>query len=96
MFLTDILFDSSHLRFSVKQKKAVLEWVSDLSTKEVPMLHANKTVQKRLNKTLGNPSKEKLSRRGNVYFINNIGTAIAKVLIFIGIVFFLLRHISES
>jgi len=84
MFLTDVLFNSSHLRFSIEQKKAVLKWVSDLGACEVPTLHAIDTVQKSLCETLGNPSKEKVSRRGNVYFINDIGTAIVKVHIFTG------------
>ena len=67
------------MRFSVAQKSTVLKWAKDLGAQEVPKLYALETLQKELNENMGVPKKEKMSRRGNIYFINDIGAAVAKV-----------------
>ena len=79
MFLTDILFNSAHLRFSLAQKKAVLKWAADLGAPDVPKLHAIEALQRNVSETVGTPTSEKTSRRENIYYINEIGAAIAKV-----------------
>jgi len=79
MFLTDILFNSPHLRFSLAQKNAVLRWAKDLGASNVPNLGSLETVQSKLSVLIGVPTTEKISRGGNLFYVNEIGAGIAKV-----------------
>jgi hypothetical protein len=82
MFLTDVLFNSPHLRFSEAQKRAVLRWGKDLGAQDVPKLHALDSFQKKMMENMGKPTSRKSSCRGNIYYINDIGDAIAKVVFY--------------
>lgn len=79
MFLTDVLFNSARLRFSLPQKKAMLEWAKDLGAKNVPSLYALEQNENRLMKSLGCPTIEVRTRNGNLFYINDIAQGIAKV-----------------
>jgi len=79
MFLTDLLFNSPNLRFSVPQKRAILKWAKDLGAQEVPTLYGLEKLEETLTSALGDPTKEVCSRKGNIFYINEIGAAIAKV-----------------
>jgi len=79
MYLTDILFNSARLRFSVNQKRAMLKWAKDLGATDVPNLNSLQNIQKSLAEAIGNPTVKKTSRSGDVFHINEIGLAIGKV-----------------
>lgn len=79
MFLTDLLFNSPHLHFSKAQKKAVLRWATDLGATEVPSLTALEVLQNKLAEQMGQPTVEKKTREGDIYYLNNIHSSISKV-----------------
>lgn len=79
MFITHLLFSSPRLRFSEAQKKAVLSWANSLKAPDVPTLSALKKCQARILELVGNPTEQVTSHAGNVFHINDIGKAIAKV-----------------
>lgn len=78
MFLTDILFNSPRLRFSEAQKRAVLKWGKDLGAQDVPTLYALEKMQKELTESFGDPTSEKRTHKGSIFYINEIGAAISK------------------
>ncbi|KAF8575819.1 hypothetical protein K439DRAFT_1368905, partial [Ramaria rubella] len=77
-FLTDFLFNSPRLRFSRAQKRAILSWGKDLGAKEVPTLSSLQAVQKQLTLETRHPMSKKTMQLGNIFFINEIGAALAK------------------
>ena len=79
MFITHVLFSSPRLRFSEAQKKAILSWATSLKAPDVPTLSALKRCQTRILDLVGNPTEKITSLAGNVFHINDIGKAIAKV-----------------
>lgn len=79
MFMTDVLFSSPRLRFSDPQKKAVLTWATNMGAKAVPNLRALKMSQERLRKLVGDPTEKVTSVNSNVFHVNNVAHAIAKV-----------------
>ena len=79
MFITHVLFSSPRLRFSEAQKKAILSWATSLKAPDVPTLGALKRCQNRILELVGNPMEKVTSHAGNVFHINDIGKAIAKV-----------------
>lgn len=79
MFLTDLLFSSLQLRFSEQQKAAVLNWGKKLGARDVLSASAVKKCQERIKMLVGNPIEKVESNSGTVFYINDIGTAIAKV-----------------
>ncbi|KAG8923117.1 hypothetical protein FRC02_011341 [Tulasnella sp. 418] len=78
MFLTDLLFNSPRLRFSEAQKRAILSWAKQLHAKDVPTLGAVKQFQEHLRKTVGSPMEKSVSNDGDIFYLNDIGKAIAK------------------
>ncbi|KAH0825732.1 hypothetical protein J3R83DRAFT_9939 [Lanmaoa asiatica] len=76
-FITALLFSSARLPFSVAQKRAVLSWVKELSAQDVPSLYAVKKCHECISKTIGDATEMVKSRSGNIFYINNISTAIA-------------------
>ncbi|KAG8948539.1 hypothetical protein FRC03_000712 [Tulasnella sp. 419] len=78
MFLTDLLFNSPRLRFSEAQKRAILSWAKELNATDVPTLGALKKVQDHLRKAVGDPTEKVTSHSGDVFYLNDIGKAIAK------------------
>lgn len=79
MFLTDLLFNSPRLCFSEAQKQAMLSWAKDLGAQDVPSLGRLAKWQKFLSAELGNPTSKHESSGKNIYYLNDIGAAIAKV-----------------
>jgi len=67
------------LRFSGQQKRALLKWAKDLGARDVPKLSTLENIQKELNTVIGDPTTQKKSRLGNIFYINEIGSGIAKV-----------------
>ncbi|KAF8575930.1 hypothetical protein K439DRAFT_1623235 [Ramaria rubella] len=63
-FLTDILFNSPQLHFSRAQKRAILAWEKDLGTQLL--------IETR------NPVTKKSTCLGNIFYLNEIGAALAK------------------
>ncbi|KAI0943229.1 hypothetical protein AcW1_002444 [Taiwanofungus camphoratus] len=78
MFLTDLLFSSLQLRFSEQQKAAVLNWGKKLGARDVLSASAVKKCQERIKMLVENPIEKVESNSGTVFYINDIGTAIAK------------------
>ncbi|KAH9949290.1 hypothetical protein B0H21DRAFT_889914 [Amylocystis lapponica] len=78
MFLTDLLFSSPRLRFSEQQKAAVLTWGKELGACDVPSLGAVKRCQEHIRDLVGNPTEKVESRSGTIFYINDVGKAIAK------------------
>lgn len=79
MFITDILFSSPRLHFSEAQKHAVLDWANELGAKNVPSLYAVNKCQKKIRNLVGASTERVVSPSGTVFYLNDIGNAIAKV-----------------
>lgn len=79
MFLTDILFNSPRLWFSDGQKRAILKWANALHAKNVPSLHALQKCQNMVRSLVGDPTAKVVSSSGNIFYLNNVASAIAKV-----------------
>jgi len=73
------LFNSARLPFSDAQKKAVLSWAKELGARDIPSLRTIKQSNERICKLVGNPMCKVTSASGNIFYINDIGHAIAKV-----------------
>lgn len=78
LFLTDLLFNSPRLRFSRAQQKAILHWAKELGA-DVPSYDRLHKCQAALKVVTGDPTSRQESGRGNVWYLNEIGDAIAKV-----------------
>ncbi|KAK1220278.1 hypothetical protein PQX77_016965 [Marasmius sp. AFHP31] len=79
MFLTQLLFSgSARVRFSESQKQAVLEWAKALGTQDVPTLSALKKAQESIEKMVGQPTEKVVSSLGTIFYINDVGKAIAR------------------
>ena len=61
------------------QKQAVLDWARQLGAKNVPSIYQLEKTTDRIRKLVGNPTTKVTSPTGNVFFINDIGKAIAQV-----------------
>lgn len=79
MFYTHILFSNPCLRFSNAQKQAVLDWARQLGAKNVPSIYQLEKTAERIRKLVGDPTTKVTSQTGNIFFINDVGKAIAKV-----------------
>ena len=79
MFLTHLLFSSPRLRFSERQKSAILKWAKAMGAKKVPSLYALKKVADQLKELVGNPTTKYESAAGNIFYLNDVGKAVAKV-----------------
>src|SRR5882762_2730262 len=81
IFLTHLLFSSPRLCFSEPQKKAILNWAQEMHAPNVPTMYAVDQSQKRVLDLLGNPLEKVNTGSGNIFYLNRIGDAIAKVTI---------------
>ena len=80
MFLTDLLFSgSARVRFSESQKQAILAWGTALGAPDVPPLSTLKKVQASIGEMVRRPTEKVISGSGTVFYINDVGKAIAKV-----------------
>lgn len=78
-FITSLLFSSPRIPFSDSQKRAVLNWAKELGAANVPSLGAMKKCHNYLDELVGSPTQKMTSRAGDVFYINNVAEAIAKV-----------------
>lgn len=76
--MTDLLFNSPRLRFSRAQQQAILLWAKELGA-NVPSYDRLRNCQAALKEATGDPTTRQESGRGNVWYLNEIGDAIAKV-----------------
>jgi hypothetical protein len=74
-----MLFSSPRLRFSEQQKLAILDWAKELRAQDVPTLGMLEKCQDHIKRLVGCPTEKFTSLQGTVFFINDIGKAIAKV-----------------
>lgn len=79
MFATHLLFSSPRLRFTEAQKRAVLGWAEALKAPHVPTLYGLKKCQADIHRLVGNPTEKATALSGNIFYVNNVGHAIAKV-----------------
>ena len=79
LFLTDLLFSSPRLRFSVPQKKAVLEWASLLGAQDVPTFYALSQSQEYIKGLIGNSVTAVTTGTGHKIFMQDIPYMIVKV-----------------
>ncbi|KAH9175921.1 hypothetical protein EDB89DRAFT_2240784 [Lactarius sanguifluus] len=77
-YLTDMLFSSPRLRFSEQQKKAVLNWASQLGARNVPSLYALSQFQERIKDIVGNSVTAVTSGAGDKLYIRDIPQMIAE------------------
>lgn len=76
---TDILFSSPRLRFSREQQEAVLAWGRELGARDVPTLYSIEKFQSAALKSIGDPTRRVQADSGNVFYINSLVQAMARV-----------------
>lgn len=59
--------------------RAVLDWAKELGARDVPSLYALKQHHKYLQDVVGDPTRKVVSPFGNIFYVNDIANAIAKV-----------------
>lgn len=67
------------MHFSEAQKAAILTWAKELGVKNVPSAYAIKKCQEQIHKLIGDPTDKFVSNSGTVFYMNDVGKAIAKV-----------------
>ena len=77
--MTHTLFSSATLRFSEPQKRAILQWAKSMNAPNVPTSYAISKISERIQSLVGDPTRKVVSSSGNVFYINDIAKAIAKV-----------------
>ncbi|KAG1814553.1 hypothetical protein EV424DRAFT_1541382 [Suillus variegatus] len=77
-FITALLFSSLRLPFSEAQKKAILSWAKELSALDVPSLYTLNHFQETVQKLVGNLRGKVTACSGNIFYLNDVGQAIAK------------------
>ena len=61
------------------QKQAVLDWARQLGAKNIPSIYQLDKAAEHVLKLVGDPTTKVISPTGNVFFINDVGKAIAKI-----------------
>ncbi|OJA20984.1 hypothetical protein AZE42_10828 [Rhizopogon vesiculosus] len=61
-----------------KAKRAVLSWAKELGARDIPSLRAVKQSNEHICELVGNPMRKVTSASGNIFYINDVGHAIAK------------------
>ncbi|KAG2122908.1 hypothetical protein DEU56DRAFT_697074, partial [Suillus clintonianus] len=77
-YITALLFSSPRLPFSEAQKKAVLSWAREIGARDVPSLYALNRVQESVRTLVGNPTEKITAPSGNIFYLNDVGKAVAK------------------
>ncbi|KAJ3002667.1 hypothetical protein NUW54_g5724 [Trametes sanguinea] len=77
-FLTHALFSSASLRFSEPQKRAIREWGKAMGASDLPSLYGLKKVSDHVGELVGNPTTKVVSASGNIFYMNEVHSAIAK------------------
>ncbi len=78
-FFTHTLFSSVNLRFSEAQKSTILEWGKAMKAPNVPIKYVFAKIVECIRKLVGDPTRKVVSLSGNVFYINDVAQAIAKV-----------------
>ncbi|KAF8266576.1 hypothetical protein EI94DRAFT_1425707, partial [Lactarius quietus] len=78
LFLTDLLFSSPRLWFSEQQKRAVLNWASQLGVPDVPTYYALSQFQEHMRNTVGNSVTAITTGMGHKVYMQDIPYMIAK------------------
>lgn len=79
MMKTDILFSSPTIRFSRSQKEAILAWGKEMGARDVPSLYGLDKFQDAALRSIGDPTEKVLASSGNVFYMNSIYQALARV-----------------
>ena len=79
LFLTDLLFSSPWLWFLEQQKKAVLNWATQLSVQDVPTYHVLSQFQENIKNTVRNSVISIMTGAGHKVYMQDIPHLIAKV-----------------
>ncbi|KAI0692036.1 hypothetical protein BC835DRAFT_1416789 [Cytidiella melzeri] len=74
----NLLLTSPRLRFPDAQISAMLKWAKALHARDIPTLYAIKKMRQDLRCLVGDPTKKVVSPSGNIFYINDIGAAVAK------------------
>ncbi|KAG2115683.1 hypothetical protein BD769DRAFT_1629900 [Suillus cothurnatus] len=77
-FITALLFSSPRLPFSEAQKKAILSWAKELGALDVSSLYALNRFQETVKTLVRNPTEKVTARSGNIFYLNDVGQAVAK------------------
>lgn len=79
MLLTESLFSSPRLGFSTAQMRAILSYTTQMGGNSVPSISALKKDRDRLKDLVGNPTIKQISNTGDVFYLNDVGSAVGKV-----------------
>ena len=79
MFLLDMLDNLPRLRLSGEHMKAIIFAMKEAGVPDVPSLETLRRTQKKLRSQYSVPSTRRESSRGNIYYVNDICSQVAKV-----------------
>ena len=79
LYLTDVLFSSPRLWFSEQQKKAVLDWATQLGARNVPSLYSLSKCREQIKKTVGDSVMSVTTGTGHKFYMQDIPFLVAKV-----------------
>ena len=79
LYLTDMLFSSPRLRFSEQQKKAVLNWATQLGARNVPSLYSLSQCRENIKKVVGDSVMAVTTGTGHKLYMQDIPFLVAKV-----------------
>lgn len=97
IMMLDTLDSLPRLRFSDAQMEVLMFAMRELGVRDVPSLRTFRRAQKKLRTEISHPSNRCESVRGNIFYINDIATQVARVKTFYHfIIFYFLtrRHIG--
>ncbi|TFK79574.1 hypothetical protein K466DRAFT_473373, partial [Polyporus arcularius HHB13444] len=77
-FLTHTLFSSASLRFSERQKCAILDWGRAMKATGVPTLYGLSKLKDRIHALVGDPTERVVSLSGNVFYLNGVKESLIK------------------
>ena len=83
MMKTDVLFSSPTIRFSRSQKEAILAWGEAMGARNVPTLYGIEKFQAEALESVGDLTEKVCAGSGNVFYMNTIYHALAKVCLII-------------
>lgn len=85
-YLTHSLFNSPHVRFSVAQQQAILDWADEMGTPDLPTMYSIAKCQEELQNVMGDSSRMYTTDTGNVYYLNSIDAMVQQVCYYLIIV----------
>lgn len=79
MYITALVFSSPRLAFSSTQESLILTFARELGAQGVPTAYALKQERQQIKTLLGDPTSRLVAVTGDVYYLNDIASALAKV-----------------